>query len=173
MGSILITHKFFFNKFRALTTSWLHSTIAKINRRWAEPASGDSLGSTGAGLPGPTSPNRSPWVLRSEPRLPQPVQSAERSSRRGPKNGSLDSASRKPLVTSASEQSEWGHGMGARWQWVVKWMGGDEVESARLRTHFSAFFFFFVIKEGDRKVVWTHPALYIPPSSSFPHTLYI
>lgn len=31
--------------------------------------------------------------------------------------------------------------------------------------------FFSVIKESDGKVDWTHPAIPVPPSCSFPHTL--
>lgn len=59
------------------------------------------------------------------------------------------------------EQSQWDVGMGARWWWVEKWMGGDEVEAERVQTNFSRVFFFLFF---FHKREWRESRLN-PPSS--------
>jgi hypothetical protein len=46
---------------------------------------------------------------------------------------------------STGKQYEWGLRMEARWQWVEKGMGGDEVETARVQITFSRVLVFFFL----------------------------
>lgn len=101
------------------------------------------------------------------------VQDAERSHRMGSKNRSLDLASWKtPAIYRKTVWmgSENGSQMAVGWEGNGRWWSWDSKSTDYFFKSFG--FLFFVIKKGEGKVDWTHPAIPVPPSRSFPHTLH-